>query len=192
MTEFITLFLIGVGLSMDAFAVSICKGLGMEKVNKKQAVIIGLYFGGFQALMPLIGWLLGIRFQKYITSVDHWIAFILLVLIGGKMVFEALHEKEEVSVDQKDLPLNHKEMLLLAIATSIDALAVGITLALLPGTNIWFSIAVIGITTFIISFSGVFIGNRFGAKYQRGAQIAGGVILIIIGLKILLEGLGIL
>jgi putative Mn2+ efflux pump MntP len=191
MTEFITLFLIGVGLSMDAFAVSICKGLGMEKVNKKQAVIIGLYFGGFQALMPLIGWLLGIRFQKYITSVDHWIAFILLALIGGKMVFEALYEKEEVSVDQKDLPLNHKEMLLLAIATSIDALAVGITFAFLD-TPIVEAIIIIGCTTFVLSIVGVVVGNFFGTRYQKKAEIAGGIILILIGLKILLEHLNIL
>ena len=125
----IELFLIGIGLSMDAFAVSICKGLVMEKVNKKQAFIIGLYFGGFQALMPLIGWFLGIRFQKYITSIDHWIAFVLLALIGGKMIVEAIRDPDVEEIGKKDPPLDHKEMFLLAVATSIDALAVGITFA---------------------------------------------------------------
>jgi putative Mn2+ efflux pump MntP len=191
MAVLIELFLIGVGLSMDAFAVSVCKGLAMEKVNKKQAVIIGLYFGGFQALMPLIGWLLGIRFQKYITSIDHWIAFILLALIGGKMVYEAIHDKEEVEVGQKDLPLDHKEMVLLAIATSIDALAVGITFAFLD-TPIIEAIVIIGCTTFALSIVGVVVGNFFGTRYQKKAEIAGGVILILIGLKILLEHLGII
>jgi putative Mn2+ efflux pump MntP len=191
MAVVIELFLIGVGLSMDAFAVSVCKGLAMEKVNKKQAVVIGLYFGGFQALMPLLGWLLGIRFQKYITSVDHWIAFILLALIGGKMVYEAICDKEEVEVGQKDLPLDHKEMVLLAIATSIDALAVGITFAFLD-TPIIEAIAIIGCTTFALSIVGVVVGNFFGTRYQKKAEIAGGVILILIGLKILLEHLGII
>lgn len=120
----IELFLIGVGLSMDAFAVSVCKGLGMEKINKKHAFLIGLYFGGFQALMPFLGWALGIRFQKYITSVDHWIAFFLLLFIGGKMVIEAVRDKDVQEIGAKDLPLDHKEMLILAVATSIDALAV--------------------------------------------------------------------
>ena len=123
MALFIELFLIGVGLSMDAFAVSICKGLGMEKVNKKQAFVIGLYFGGFQALMPLIGWFLGIRFQQYITSIDHWIAFVLLVFIGGKMIVEAVRDPDVEEIGKKDPPLDHKEMFLLAVATSIDALA---------------------------------------------------------------------
>jgi putative Mn2+ efflux pump MntP len=191
MAVLIELFLIGVGLSMDAFAVSVCKGLAMEKVNKKQAVVIGLYFGGFQALMPLLGWLLGIRFQKYINSVDHWIAFILLALIGGKMVYEAICDKEEVEVGQKDLPLDHREMVLLAIATSIDALAVGITFAFLD-TPIIEAIVTIGCTTFVLSIVGVVVGNFFGTRYQKKAQIAGGVILILIGLKILLEHLGII
>jgi putative Mn2+ efflux pump MntP len=144
--------------------------------------------------MPLIGWFLGSQFEKYINRFDHWIAFILLAFIGGKMLYDVIRggDGEEDEAAGATGKAFFAELTLLAIATSIDALAVGITLALLPGTNIWFSIAVIGITTFIISFSGVFIGNRFGAKYQRGAQIAGGVILIIIGLKILLEGLGIL
>ena len=173
----IELFLIGVGLSMDAFAVSVCKGLGMEKINKKHAFLIGLYFGGFQALMPFLGWALGIRFQKYITSVDHWIAFFLLLFIGGKMVIEAVRDKDVQEIGAKDLPLDHKEMLLLAVATSIDALAVGITF---------------GCTTFVLSVIGVVVGNFFGTRYKRKAEIAGGVILILIGLKILLEHLGII
>lgn len=191
MAVFVELFLIGVGLSMDAFAVSICKGLGMEKVNKKQAVVIGLYFGGFQALMPLIGWFLGIRFQKYITSIDHWIAFVLLVFIGGKMIVEAVRDKEVVEIKAKDLPLNHKEMMLLAIATSIDALAVGITFAFLE-TPIIEAIIIIGCTTFGLSILGVVVGNFFGTRYKKKAEIAGGVIFILIGLKILLEHLGLL
>lgn len=188
---FLELFLIGVGLSMDAFAVSICKGLGMEKVNKKQAVIIGLYFGGFQALMPLLGWFLGVRFQKCITSVDHWIAFLLLVFIGGKMILEAVRDKDVEEIQAKDLPLKHKEMFLLAIATSIDALAVGITFAFLK-TPIIEAVAIIGCTTFVLSIFGVFVGNFFGTRYKKKAEIAGGIILIIIGLKILLEHLGII
>lgn len=191
MALFIELFLIGVGLSMDAFAVSICKGLAMEKVNKKQAVVIGLYFGGFQALMPLIGWFLGVRFQKYITSIDHWIAFILLVFIGGKMIWEAVRDPDVQEIPEKDPPLKHKEMLLLAIATSIDALAVGITFAFLD-TPIIEAITIIGCTTFALSILGVVVGNFFGTRYKKKAEIAGGVILILIGLKILLEHLGVL
>lgn len=191
MALFMELFLIGVGLSMDAFAVSICKGLAMEKVNKKQAVVIGLYFGGFQALMPLIGWFLGVRFQKYITSIDHWIAFILLVFIGGKMIWEAVRDPDVQEIPEKDPPLKHKEMLLLALATSIDALAVGITFAFLD-TPIIEAIAIIGCTTFALSILGVVVGNFFGTRYKKKAEIAGGVILILIGLKILLEHLGVL
>lgn len=188
---FIELFLIGAGLSMDAFAVSICKGLAMEKVNKRQAVVIGLYFGGFQALMPLAGWLLGIRFQQYITSVDHWIAFLLLAFIGGKMIVEAVREKAEECVEAKDLPLDHREMLILAVATSIDALAVGITFAFLD-TPILPAVAIIGCTTFVLSIAGVVVGNFFGTRFKKKAEIAGGIILILIGLKILTEHLGIL
>ena len=191
MAVFIELFLIGVGLSMDAFAVSICKGLAMKKVNKKQAVVIGLYFGGFQALMPLVSWLLGVRFQKYITSIDHWIAFILLVFIGGKMILEAVRDTEVEEVVEKDPPLKHKEMLLLAVATSIDALAVGITFAFLD-TPIIEAIAIIGCTTFFLSILGVVVGNFFGTRYKKKAEIAGGTILVLIGLKILLEHLGLL
>lgn len=191
MALFIELFLIGVGLSMDAFAVSICKGLGMEKINKKQAFTIGLYFGGFQALMPLIGWFLGIRFQQYITSIDHWIAFILLVCIGGKMVVEAVRDRDHEVVGKKAQPLDHKEMFLLAVATSIDALAVGITFAFLD-TPIIEAIVIIGCTTFVLSIVGVIVGNFFGTRYKKKAEIIGGIILILIGLKILLEHLGIL
>ena len=192
MTLVIELFLLGVGLSMDAFAVAVCKGLGMRKLNKKQALIIGLYFGGFQALMPFVGWLLGSQFQKYITSIDHWIAFILLGFIGGKMIIEALHEwNEEETVDVIDAPIDHKNMLVLAVATSIDALAVGITFAFL-NTPILEAITIIGITTLVISIAGVVVGNFFGSKYKSKAEFVGGLILVLLGLKILLEHLGIL
>lgn len=188
----IELFLLGVGLSMDAFAVSVCKGLGMRKLNKKQALIIGLYFGGFQALMPFVGWLLGSQFQKYITSIDHWIAFILLGFIGGKMMIEAIREwNEEEVVDVMDAPIDHKNMLVLAVATSIDALAVGITFAFL-GTPIVEAITIIGITTMVISIAGVVVGNFFGSRYKSKAEFIGGLILVLLGLKILLEHLGIL
>lgn len=192
MAIFIELFLLGVGLSMDAFAVSVCKGLGMRKLNKKQAVIIGLYFGGFQALMPLIGWLLGSQFQKYITSIDHWIAFILLGFIGGKMIIEAVREwNEEEIVEVTDAPIDHKNILVLAVATSIDALAVGITFAFL-NTPIIEAISIIGITTFVLSIIGVIVGNFFGSKYKSKAEFIGGLILVLLGVKILLEHLGIL
>ena len=188
MAIFIELFLLGVGLSMDAFAVSVCKGLGMRKLNKKQAVIIGLYFGGFQALMPLIGWLLGSQFQKYITSIDHWIAFILLAFIGGKMLWDVFHEKEEETTEKVDARLDHKELFMLAIATSIDALAVGIAFACLD-VQIWSSISIIGCVTLVLSFCGVWIGNRFGNRFEKKAEIAGGLVLILIGVKILVEHL---
>lgn len=192
MVMFFTLLLMGVGLSMDAFAVSICKGLSMRKVNKKQCLVIGLFFGGFQALMPFIGWVLGSQFEQYITSIDHWIAFILLGFIGGKMVVEAIREKDEaVEVGKMDPPLDLKEMFILAIATSIDALAVGITFAFLQ-VPIVEAISIIGITTFVISVIGVYAGNFFGNRYKKKAELAGGIILILIGLKILLEHLGIL
>lgn len=187
---FVELFLIGVGLSMDAFAVSICKGLGMKRLNMKQALVIGLFFGGFQALMPLIGWALGTQLADFITPIDHWIAFILLVLIGGKMLFDAFREGDEEDADEpKDTRLDFKELLMLAIATSIDALAVGVTFAFL-GVNIVVAIAVIGVTTFVLSVVGVAVGHAFGARYEKGATIAGGIVLILIGCKILLEHLG--
>lgn len=189
MALFIELLLMGVGLAMDAFAVSVCKGLSMKKLNKKQAVVIGLYFGGFQALMPFIGWILGSQFQQYITNIDHWIAFVLLGFIGGKMVIEAVKEwNEEDIVEVKDQPLDHKNMFMLAIATSIDAIAVGITFAFLE-TPIIEAITIIGITTMIISIIGVVVGNFFGGKYKHKAELVGGVILILLGLKILIEHL---
>ena len=189
---FIELFLIGVGLSMDAFAVAICKGLGMKRLNMKQALVIGLFFGGFQALMPFVGWALGSQFQDLISPIDHWVAFILLAFIGGKMLFDAFREDdEEEAADPKDARLDLKELLMLAIATSIDALAVGITFAFL-GVNIVWAIAIIGVTTFVLSVVGVAVGHVFGARYEKGATIAGGIVLILIGCKILLEHLGIL
>ena len=192
MALFVELFLLGVGLSMDAFAVSVCKGLGMRKLDKKQALIIGLYFGGFQALMPLIGWLLGSQFQQYITSIDHWIAFILLGFIGGKMMVEAVREwNEEETVEVMDAPIDHKNMFVLAVATSIDALAVGITFAFL-NTPIIEAITIIGITTRVLSIIGVIVGKFFGIRYKSKAEFIGGLILVLLGLKILLEHLGIL
>ena len=181
------LFLIAVGLSMDAFAVSVCKGLAMPKCTFKKAAIVGLWFGGFQALMPAIGYILGAQFQEAIASIDHWIAFVLLALIGGNMIHEALDNDEE----EADASLDVKTMFLLAVATSIDALAIGITFAFLK-VNIIPAVCFIGIVTFIISFAGVKIGNVFGARYKNKAEIVGGVILILLGLKILLEHLGFL
>ena len=183
----IELFLIAVGLSMDAFAVSVCKGLAMPKCTFKKAAIVGLWFGGFQALMPAIGYVLGEQFQEAIASIDHWIAFVLLALIGGNMIHEALDNDEE----EADASLNVKTMFLLAVATSIDALAIGITFAFLK-VNIIPAVCFIGIVTFIISFAGVKIGNVFGARYKNKAEIVGGIILILLGLKILLEHLGFL
>lgn len=189
---FIELFLVGVGLSMDAFAVSICKGLGMKRLNMKQALVIGLFFGGFQALMPFLGWALGTQLADLITPIDHWIAFILLAVIGGKMLLDAFRGgDEDEAAEAKDAKLDLKELFMLAIATSIDALAVGITFAFL-GVDIVFAIAVIGLTTFVISVAGVAVGHAFGARYEKGATIVGGVVLILIGLKILLEHLGII
>lgn len=183
----IELFLIAVGLSMDAFAVSVCKGLAMPKCTFKKAAIVGLWFGGFQALMPAIGYVLGAQFQEAIASIDHWIAFVLLALIGGNMIHEALDNDEE----EADASLNVKTMFLLAVATSIDALAIGITFAFLK-VSIIPAVCFIGIVTFIISFAGVKIGNVFGARYKNKAEIVGGIILILLGLKILLEHLGFL
>ncbi len=189
----VELLLTGVGLAMDAFAVSVCKGLSMKKIRYGHALVIALFFGGFQALMPFLGWALGTQFKDYIVSVDHWIAFVLLAIIGGKMLKEAFEEdKKEASEEAKqDGKLDLKELFLLAIATSIDALAVGVTFAFL-NVNIYLAITIIGVVTFLLAFAGVVIGNIFGSKYEKGAQIAGGVILILIGLKILLEHLGIL
>lgn len=189
---FVELFLVGVGLSMDAFAVAVCKGLGMKRLNMRQALVIGLFFGGFQALMPFLGWALGTQFAELIEPVDHWVAFVLLAVIGGKMLIEAFRgEDAGESGDPKDGKLDLKELLMLAVATSIDALAVGITFAFL-GVNIVESMAIIGTTTLVISVAGVAIGHAFGARYEKGATIVGGVVLILIGCKILLEHLGIL
>ena len=181
------LFILAVGLSMDAFAVSVCKGLAMPKISVKKAVIVGIWFGGFQALMPALGYLLGSQFKDSITAVDHWIAFILLGIIGGNMIREACSGECEKENDSLDI----KTMFLLAVATSIDALAVGITFAFLK-VNIVAAVSFIGATTFIISPAGVKIGNIFGTKYKAKAELAGGVILILLGLKILLEHLGVL
>ncbi len=189
-----TLFLIGAGLSMDAFAVSVCEGLRMKKISYLHTIIIALFFGGFQALMPFLGWAVGRHFDEYIISFDHWIAFGLLAFIGGKMFFDSFSKDEcECSCSQAgdSDKVNVKELLILAVATSIDALAVGVTFAFLS-TGILRAIGIIGATTFIISFIGVFLGNRFGAKYGKKAQMVGGVILVGIGLKILLEHTGIL
>lgn len=186
---FVEILFIGIGLAMDAFAVSICKGLSMKNVKKKDVFIIALFFGGFQALMPFIGWFLGRGFESYITSIDHWIAFILLGIIGGKMLIDGIKGDDEES--DEEFSLDIKELFLLAIATSIDALAIGITFAFLS-YPIMECVVIIGITTFIISFIGVYIGNVFGAKYEHKAEIMGGIILIGIGLKILLEHLNIL
>lgn len=189
---FLELALIGVGLSMDAFAVSICKGLSMRKVDKKYMLVLAAFFGGFQALMPTLGWFLGSQFQTYITAIDHWIAFILLTLIGGKMILDVIKEKgenEEVCPDDS-VRIDLKEFFLLAVATSIDALAVGITFAFLQVKLASF-VTIIGCITFCFTIAGVLIGNVFGTKFKDKATILGGVILIAIGVKILLEHLGI-
>ena len=178
------LFIIAVGLSMDALAVSICKGLSMATMSWKKAVIIGIWFGGFQALMPLIGYLLGAQFESKITAFDHWIAFILLGLIGGNMVREGLSGEEENTDDS----ISIKSMLPLAIATSIDALAIGVTFAFLRVT-IFSAVSFIGVVTFLLSMVGVKVGNVFGAKYKSKAEIVGGIILILMGVKILVEHL---
>ena len=172
---------------MDAFAVSVCKGLAMPKITVKKAAVVGIWFGGFQALMPALGYLLGSQFKNSITAIDHWIAFILLGIIGGNMIREACSGECEKENDSLDI----KTMFLLAVATSIDALAVGITFAFLK-VNIAAAVSFIGVTTFVISAAGVKIGNIFGTKYKSKAELAGGIILILLGLKILLEHLGIL
>lgn len=238
---FVELLLIGVGLSMDAFAVAVCKGLAMKRVNYRHALVIALMFGGFQALMPLVGWALGTQFEQYITPVDHWIAFVLLAFIGGKMLWEALRgeagdedgaaAKGEAGAEAAGTSsggtvgagteaagtsgagaavagatgdsgavqatgeakerLDMRELVLMAIATSIDALAVGITFAFLQ-VDIVPAIALIGATTFVLSLGGVVVGNQFGARFEKPASVVGGVVLILIGLKILLEHLGII
>ena len=183
------LLLLAVGVSMDAFAVSVCKGLSMCKSGIKESAICGAWFGGFQALMPLIGFFLGTLFADAIEAFDHWVAFGLLAVIGINMLKEAFSKEEEGCCG---CDLSFKTMLVMAIATSIDALAVGISLAMAGNVNIWLSILLIGITTFAFSGLGVKIGNVFGSRFEKKAQIAGGAILILLGLKILLEHLGVL
>ena len=233
---FVELLLIGVGLSMDAFAVAVCKGLAMKRVNYRHALVIALMFGGFQALMPFVGWALGTQFEQYITPVDHWIAFVLLAFIGGKMLWEALRGEAgagdgaaaegearaeaagtssggtvgagteaagmsgagatgdsgavQATGEAKER-LDMRELVLMAIATSIDALAVGITFAFLQ-VDIVPAVALIGATTFALSLGGVVLGNQFGARFEKPASVVGGIVLILIGLKILLEHLGII
>lgn len=184
------LTLISLGLAMDAFSVSVCKGLGMKKLDRKGAVIIAFFFGLFQLMMPLIGFFVGVRFESFISNFSHWIAFILLGFIGGKMVFEVIKEHEEEN-EVKEYKLDFKELIVLAIATSIDALAVGIIFAA-DKTNLLMAVSLIGIITFAVCLVGVFIGNRFGSKYENKAQIAGGTVLILIGVKLLLDGLGLI
>lgn len=189
----IGIFLTAVGLSMDAFAVAITKGITMKKLNIKSALKVAGFFGFFQALMPLIGWLVGVRFSEYVQKFDHWIAFILLALIGGKMVYEAYKNEDECAFDVasgKVEVLNYKELFLLAIATSIDALAVGVSFAFLQ-VDIGSSVVLIGITTFILSFIGVAMGRKLGCLFQKKAEIFGGITLSLIGLKILLEHTGV-
>ena len=186
------LFLLAIGLSMDAFAVSVCKGLAMQKVNFRSAAICGVWFGGFQALMPFIGYLLGAGFEKYINAVASWIAFVLLAWIGGNMIRESLSKKEE-DEEVESAELRHKELCMLAIATSIDALAVGVSFSMVElAIPIGAAAALIGCTTFAISVGGVFVGHIFGARYKNRAEFVGGAILILIGVKILLEHFGVL
>lgn len=184
------LLLLAIGLSMDACAVSICKGLGMKKATIKEGAICGAWFGGFQALMPLIGYFLGSLFAEAIVTIDHWIAFVLLSIIGINMLREAFEKEEECGCKEADLSV--KTMFVMAVATSIDALAVGITLALAGDVNILLAVALIGIITFVMSCAGVKIGNIFGSRFEKKAQAAGGIILILLGLKILLEHTGVL
>lgn len=193
------LFLVAVGLSMDAFAVAICKGLGMKKLDMRQALVIGLFFGGFQAFMPTIGWFLGAQFASLVMPIDHWIAFILLAFIGGKMLFDAIKDDDESETGEvKDgegakgsAPrLDLRELTMLAIATSIDALAVGITFAFLD-VDIVPAASFIGVVTFVLSVIGVAVGNQFGSRWEKPSTIVGGVVLILIGVRILLEHIGV-
>ncbi|MBR3955685.1 MAG: manganese efflux pump [Clostridia bacterium] len=186
-------FVVGLGLAMDAFSVAICKGLSMPKIDKKQTAIIALFFGGFQAFMPFLGWALGKQFEQYITSVDHWIAFVLLLIIGGKMILDVFKERKEGCdcCEETESKLDLKELFAMAIATSIDALAMGVTFAFLK-VNIASAVSVIGVTTFILAVVGVLLGHKFGAKWKDKAALAGGIVLILLGTKILLEHLGVL
>ena len=185
---FLGILLLGIGLSMDAFAVSVCKGLAVRRADVKTALVCGAWFGFFQMLMPLIGYYLGRMFAEAIQAVDHWVAFGLLVLVGGNMIKESLDKSEETSTPD----LSFKAMLPLAVATSIDALAVGLSLAMAGNTNIYTAVLLIGLTTFALSALGVKVGSVFGSRYEKKAELAGGIILILLGLKILLEHLGVL
>ena len=187
---FLELLLLSVGLSMDAFAVSICKGLAMRRATLRAGLTCGIWFGGFQSLMPLIGFYLGMLFADLIQAIDHWVAFILLGLIGANMLKEGFSQKSDCETDSKGADMSMKTMFLLAIATSIDALAVGISLAMAGNVDIWTAIAMIGIFTCFFCTAGVKIGNVFGNRFEDSAQIAGGIILILLGVKILLEHLG--
>lgn len=186
----VELFFIALGLSMDAFAVALCKGLNMRVYNRKYSFLIAGFFGGFQALMPLLGWLLGTQFARYIRDFDHWVAFGLLAFIGGKMVYESF-KKEDCCCAREQESFDFKELIMLSVATSIDALAAGITFAFLQ-VNIFGAVLLIGAVTFILSASGVAIGNRFGIRYKNKAELIGGLALILMGIKILLEHLGVL
>ncbi len=189
---FAELLLLAVGLSMDAFAVSVCKGLCMKKADIKSMAICGAWFGGFQGLMPLIGFFLGTLFADAIVAIDHWVAFVLLVLIGANMLKEALSKPETDSCDIDGVDLSVKTMFVMAVATSIDALAVGISLAMAGDVNILAAVLLIGAITFILSAAGVKVGNVFGSRFEKKAQLLGGVILVLLGTKILLEHLGVL
>ena len=187
----VEIFLVGVGLSMDAFAVAICKGLAMPRVNRKQTLLIGLYFGVFQAVMPLTGWLLGSQFACHVTKMAPWIAFVLLAWIGGSMIRESLSTKEEEEEKAEPAELRHRELLMLAIATSIDAFAVGVSFAAMQ-VDILPAAGLIGVITCLLSAIGVKVGAMFGDKYRAPAERIGGIVLILIGVKTLLTGLGIL
>lgn len=182
--------LVGLGLAADAFAVAMCKGVEMKKFVLKYALVIALFFGVFQAVMPLIGWAVASTFERYITAYDHWIAFGLLVILGGKMIWDSF-KKDREDEEEKPLNIGFKTLLLMAVATSIDALAVGVTFAFLQ-VNVWAAIALIGAITFALSFAGVFIGVKLGDKFEKKAEFVGGLILILIGVKILLEHLGVI
>ena len=189
---FVELLLLAVGVSMDAFAVSVCKGLCMKKATLRAQATCGMWFGGFQALMPLIGFFLGTLFADAIEAFDHWVAFVLLGFLGFNMLRDAFSGEENDSCDANEADLSAKTMLVMAIATSIDALAVGISLAMAGDVNIWLAVLLIGITTGILSAVGVKVGNVFGSRYEKRAQFCGGVILALLGVKILLEHLGVL
>lgn len=186
---YLEILLTGVALAMDAFAVSICKGIQMPKLKKSHVVIIAVFFGGFQMLMPLIGWLLGSQFVQYIEKFDHWVAFGLLAFIGIKMAIESFKHEEEPEKYNADGKLNIKELFLLAIATSIDALAVGLAFSLYPNLNIVSATGIIGAVTFAICVGGVIIGHKFGSKFKSKAELLGGIVLVAIGIKLLIEGL---